>query len=106
MSTCRHGLALDHDLLGSRAPRLGGVRARDRVVGAAVEPVGRPVPARRDDDDLGAVVLDAVRVEPRVRDELDVLQLVDLDLAVVDDAAPFAETGNCGIQRMIPPMSS
>ena len=33
------------------------------------------------------------RVERRVRDELDVLQLVDLDLALVDDASPLAEPG-------------
>src|SRR5919202_303549 len=47
--------------------------------------------ARGDDHDLSAVVLDRVRVEARVRDELHVLQLRDLDLAVIDDPCPFAE---------------
>ncbi len=60
-------------------------------MGCAVQAVGRPVAAGRDDHDLGAVLLDALRVELRVRNELDVLQLVDLDLPVVDDPRPLAE---------------
>src|SRR5207248_229855 len=42
---------------------------------------------------LGAVLADALRVEPRAGDHLDVSQPVELDPAVVDDAGPFAEPG-------------
>jgi hypothetical protein len=62
-------------------------------VRGSVEPVRRPVAARRYDDDLRAVVLHTLGVEARVGNELDVLELVDLDLAVVDDARPLAEAG-------------
>src|SRR5919106_1695507 len=86
-------LALGHDLLRRELPREARVRARDRVVRTAVQAVGCPVAAGGDDDDLGAVLLYARRVEPRVGDELDVLQLVDLDLAVVDHAGPLAQAG-------------
>src|SRR5207253_3538114 len=88
-----HFLAVAHDLLGSRAPRLRRVGPGDRVVCTAVEPVAYPVRARGDHDDLGPVLLDAVRVERRPGDELDVAQLVDLDLAVVDEARPLTEPG-------------
>ena len=86
-----HRLAFDHDLLGREDVRQARVGTGDRVVRRAVQAVGRPVAAGRDDDDLGSVLLHSLRVELRVGDELDVLQLVDLDLAVVDDASPLAE---------------
>src|SRR5204863_2951688 len=44
------------------------------------------------DVDRRSVLLHSRRIELRVWDELDVLQLVDLDLAVVDDTRPLAET--------------
>ena len=88
-----HLLTVPHDLLGREDVRLGGVRAGDRVVRCSVQTVGRPVAACGDDYDLGAVALDAVSVELCVGDELDVLQLVDLDLAVVDDPGPLAQAG-------------
>ena len=90
-AAARHFLVVAHDLLGSRAPRLRCVGAGDRVVRTAVESVADPVRAGGDNDDLGAILLDAVCVEGHPRDELDVPQLVDLDLAVVDEARPFAE---------------
>src|SRR5207244_11900268 len=43
-----------------------------------------------------SVLLHAVRVERRAGDELHVRQLVDLDLAVVDDPRPFTKPGQLG----------
>ena len=86
-------LAVAHDLLRRQTPGLSRISAGNRVVRAAVEPVCRPVRTSRDHDDLGPVLLHAVCVERGAGHELDVAKLVDLDLAVVDEAGPFTEPG-------------
>ena len=62
----------------------------------AVEAVGRPVGARRDHDEIRAVVEHAVDVELLVGDEGDVADTLELDHAVVDQPAPLGEPVELG----------
>jgi hypothetical protein len=47
--------------------------------GMGVQAVGRPAGARRDDDDLRAVLTDVLRGKLGAGDHLDVLELLELD---------------------------
>ena len=99
-------LALSHDLVRRGHVRERRVRAGDGLVRDSLQAVSSPAGARCDDDYFGAVVERALAIEVRARDHLDVLQLVELDLAVVDHAAPLAEAGRFGTERMWPPTCS
>ena len=68
----RHGLAAEHDLLGREHVRQRRVGTRDRALGDAVEAVGRPVRAGRDDDEAGAARTHVVRVQAHARSELEI----------------------------------
>jgi hypothetical protein len=82
--------APDH-LVRGQLPVERCVGALDHIMRRRVEAVGGEVAARRDDHDLGPVLEHVLCGQAGVQVHVDVLQLVELDLAVVDDPLPLAE---------------
>ena len=86
-------LSVDDQLLGGADVGERRVGSRDRLVGGPVHAVGGPERAGGEDHVLGPVVGDIGGRQPGRSHELDVVQLVDLGLAPVDDPPPGAESG-------------
>ena len=96
-------LAGEGDVLWCELPALvEGVRPGDGVVRGRVQTVRRPVASGGDDDDLGPVLAHLTGIETARGVDLDVLQLVELDLAVVHDPLPIAEPPGCAAEDVLP----